>query len=221
MADTNVEKSSWRSTQQGLSSRSDLKRQRGRLLCVGLTTLVVACCILFAGAVPGFAASAQPSAWYNFASVHSIVNYQDKADLEILDNKVKLDPVMMKSIELMGGGSLEAGQSQLGKKLDFIFERVQALLDMRINMGKVSIYVYKDHVQIDFKYKKLRPGAKNIPRSWYVFEQRSVYINLEDITANILAHEIAHHVIDNYYLVRPDAASAEILAVFVEKNFFE
>ena len=162
-----------------------------------------------------------PTEWYNFASTHCIVNYQDKKDLDTLDSLIKLDPVMMKSIELMGGGGMESGQSQLAKKLDFIFERVQALLDMRVNMGKVSIYVYEDHIQIEYQFKKFRPRASKIPRSWYIFEQRSVYINLEDITTNILAHEISHHVIDNYYLVRPDAASAEILAVFVEKNFFK
>ncbi|THB64559.1 MAG: hypothetical protein D6E12_14625, partial [Desulfovibrio sp.] len=113
-------------------------------------------------------------------------------------------------------------KTRLSKKVDSLFERAQVLLDMRRNMPQVVLLVYKDYVQVQSVFNTYfanTPGTA--PRSWYVFEYRSVYINLSDLFPGMLAHEMAHHIIDHYLQVRPAAGSAEMLAVFVEKNLFD
>jgi len=156
--------------------------------------------------------------WRMLESLHAVIQYQSPGELAALDEKIYLSAPLLKSIQLSGKAG-NAVEDRLAAKIDFIFERVQTILDMRVNMPKATISIYKDYIQITMEYRKSFKRSGNVPRSWYVFEYRTVYVNLEDISTRILAHEIAHHVVDNYFQARPDAASGEILAVFAEKNF--
>ncbi len=45
----------------------------------------------------------------------------------------------------------------------------------------------------------------------------TIYSHIDDINRGRLAHEMAHHIIDTYLLVRPPSKTAEILAQHVEK----
>ena len=55
-------------------------------------------------------------------------------------------------------------------------------------------------------------------RAWYVYELNTIYLNVDDVHEGMLAHEIAHSIIDHYLLVRPPKATAEILARYVDKH---
>ena len=43
-------------------------------------------------------------------------------------------------------------------------------------------------------------------------------MNAEDVHEGMLAHEIAHSIIDHYLLVRPPRATAEILSRYVDAH---
>jgi hypothetical protein len=58
-------------------------------------------------------------------------------------------------------------------------------------------------------------------RAWYVYEYNTIYINVRDVNEGMLAHELAHSIIDHYLSVRPPRASAEILATYVDKSLFD
>ncbi|MFC1867599.1 hypothetical protein ACFL0H_05635 [Thermodesulfobacteriota bacterium] len=45
-----------------------------------------------------------------------------------------------------------------------------------------------------------------------------MYITIEDLHEGMLAHEIAHSIIDHYLTVRPPSESAEILARYVDSH---
>ena len=55
-------------------------------------------------------------------------------------------------------------------------------------------------------------------RAWYIYESNTIYINADDVHEGILAHEMAHSIIDHYFSVRPPRATAEILARYVDKH---
>ena len=49
----------------------------------------------------------------------------------------------------------------------------------------------------------------------------TIYVNVDDTQEEILAHEMAHAIIDHYLLVRPPAAAAEILARYVHTHIYD
>jgi hypothetical protein len=46
-------------------------------------------------------------------------------------------------------------------------------------------------------------------------------VNADDLTEGILAHEMAHSIIDHFLVIRPPKAATEILARYVDRHLFE
>ena len=85
-------------------------------------------------------------------------------------------------------------------------------------MDKVTINIYKDKEQLgevcSMTYTRL---CKDI-RAWYRYRKRTIYVNLGDLNEKILAHELAHAIIDRHLVAPPGGASGEMLARYVAKN---
>lgn len=104
-------------------------------------------------------------------------------------------------------------------KVDAIFERVQEILDMHKWMDRVSIFIYPNKKSFNEVRDKLI-GKDCRFRSWYVFDQNTIYVNARDINEGILAHEMAHAIIDHYMAIRPPRATAEILSRYVDQHLY-
>ena len=117
--------------------------------------------------------------------------------------------------------SAEEDQAHLIAKLDALYEKVQRILDMRKpNPEKVRVQVHSDKEELAAMFQRVfkRPG---FARAWYVYEYNTVYMNVADVHEGMLAHELAHAIIDHFMSVRPPRATAEILATYVDKHLFE
>ncbi len=53
------------------------------------------------------------------------------------------------------------------------------------------------------------------PKAFYKYGK--VHIHIDDLRRGVLAHEMAHHIINTYFLVRPPTKTTEILAQYVER----
>lgn len=110
---------------------------------------------------------------------------------------------------------------KLTRKLDLLFEKVQRILDMRKPLeNKIRVVVHSSEEELAATFVKIfkKQGSA---RGWYVFEYNTIYLNAQDVHEGMLAHELAHAVIDTYMNVRPPRATAEILATYVDKHLFE
>ena len=105
-------------------------------------------------------------------------------------------------------------------KVDAVFERAQEILDMRKLMDKVNINVYHDQKGLHAAYYEIFKKPCRL-RAWYIYELNTIYLNVSDLHEGILAHEMAHSIIDHYLSVRPPAATAEILARYVDGHLFD
>ncbi len=127
-----------------------------------------------------------------------------------------------------GGGGLsslfgsrsEDVVSEFTKKVDLLFEKAQAILDMRKKMRKVRVRVYSNTSELEEAYWKIFKGRCNV-RGWYVYEFNTVFLNVKDVHEGMLAHELGHAIIDHYLAVRPPRATAEILAKYVDLHLHE
>ncbi len=105
----------------------------------------------------------------------------------------------------------------VGKKVDALFERAQDILDMHRKMEKITINAYHDKDQLHAAFKQVYRKPCRI-RAWYEFKFHTVFICIEDVHEGMLAHEMAHGIIDHYLKVRPPTATAEILARYVDSH---
>jgi len=148
----------------------------------------------------------------------TIIRYQSLEDLSNFESAVDYSS---------GGGfgSLFASRPKgndlldaVSRKVDALYERVQEILDMRGTIPKVTLRVYPDRSALARAYQAFTGNSNLRIRAWYIYERNTVYLNVEDVHEGMIAHEIAHAIIDHYLTVRPPRATAEILARYVDEH---
>lgn len=104
-----------------------------------------------------------------------------------------------------------------------IVERVCRILDMYPPNLHFNIYIYT--LQRDIEKLYFRMGASHIfekiPIAFYSHKSKTIYVSLENITSGVLAHEIAHAVINFHFHTPPPQRMQEILAQYVDKHLWE
>ena len=159
-------------------------------------------------------------AWRNIETKYTMIHYQSFEDLERFNDKVDYAQDRWGLKRLFSSSGSDNLIDKLNKKVDVLFERVQEILDMRKEMKKVTIKIYHDRRQLHDAYSKIYKGPCRI-RAWYRYGNNTVYVHVNDLHEGMLAHELAHSIIDHYLLVRPPAATAEILARYVDSHLKE
>ncbi len=155
----------------------------------------------------------------------TILHYRSLDDLENFDEEIDYTEESVFS-SLFSSSDVDNLQEKVKKKVDVLFRRVQDILDMRKIMKKVSIKIYRNREEIKQVHAEIygtarRLGAGRVPRSWFNYKRNTIYINLDDLHEGILAHEMAHSIIDHYLIIRPPNATAEILARYVDTHLFD
>ena len=117
----------------------------------------------------------------------------------------------------------EKDPAEAGKKVDLLVERVNRLLDMYPFDLQFNIYVYQNHRDIENAYTRMTALGVfgRVPVAFYSHKSRTIYVSVENISAGILAHEIAHAVINFYFPEPPPERMQEILAQYVDKHLWE
>ena len=167
-------------------------------------------------------AQAEPSniQWEVLQTKYTIVHYQSSSDLRKLHQKVDFSPGSWGLKGLFAKPDSHELRRKTKKILDALYERVQEILDMRKRIKPVTIKVYRTKQQLQAAYYNAY-GKPCQLRAWYIYETNTIYVTVEDIHEGILAHEMAHAVIDHYLVVRPPSSTAEILARYVDSHLFE
>lgn len=180
-----------------------------------------ACLLSWASAMgEGYAADGNPAHWLAIESEYTVILYQTPEDLIRFDRKLKYGPDKRGLKHLFAPKSPDNMADKVADKVDALFERVQEILEMRRSMKKPTIFVHPDREGLHEAYRRLYQRPCKI-RAWYQYSTNGVYLNVNDLHEGMLAHELAHAIIDHYLLVRPPAATAEILARYVDSHLKE
>lgn len=163
---------------------------------------------------------AEPLNWKVLETRYVKLNYLSLADLENFDRKIDYDEDSQGFGFFGGKRKGENFEEGLKKKIDTLYERVQRILDMRKADKKVSVKIYPNKNELWKAYEAIYK-KRNQLRAWYIFEYHTIYVNIDDLNEGMLAHEVAHSVIDNFLEVRPPSATAEILARYVDMHLVE
>jgi hypothetical protein len=160
--------------------------------------------------------------WIELETKHTIIKYQSEKDLKRFDKKIDYYPVSSSGLDEFL--SFSSGKKDLKTKVkgkaDALYRRAQDILGMRKPMKKVTINIYHNRRQLKSAFFEIYKKEGKF-RAWYIYEFNTIYINVDDLHEGMLAHEMAHSIIDHYLTIRPPSASAEILARYVDSHLLE
>jgi hypothetical protein len=162
--------------------------------------------------------------WKSLETEHTILKYQSEEDLIKFHKNVDYSSACWRISALIGGSKNDGLAGDIQNKIDALYERVQEILGMRKRLNKVTIVIYQNKKQLGESYSKIcnsaarAYGRSPAPRAFFIYSFNSIYINSQDVHEGILAHEMAHSIVDNFLRIRPPKATAEILARYVDKH---
>jgi hypothetical protein len=178
-------------------------------------------CFFFLGtAGTAFADLSINTSWQILDTKYAAIHYHSIKDLKEFNNNIDFPFSSMGLKWLFKKKSPNDIENDIKQKVDAVYEKVQEILDMRKSMKKVTIFVSHDKQELRSLYQKIYKTPCHF-RAWYVYESNAVYVSADDVHEGIIAHEIAHSIIDNYLLICPPKATAEILARYVDDHLFD
>lgn len=181
--------------------------------------------IFFIIASAGFADSLHADmktdrAWYGLETQFAIISYNSTNILEIY-NKSHLAEYDVTATEIMSHSFLiPPSINRIVSSVDGIYSQVQTILGLRMQLPKVNIKIFANSNYLNDAYLKLFRKERKV-RAWYMFVTNTIYINAEDAHIGVLAHELAHSIIDGNLMVPPSSVTAEALAQYVENKLLD
>jgi hypothetical protein len=110
-----------------------------------------------------------------------------------------------------------ASEPDIARMADILYGLVGDMLDMHIYNFKGSIKICQDHAQLNNIYRNLfNKDLLSYMVSFYVNDISTIYISGESFRREVLGHEIAHAIINHYFVVSPPMKVQEILAKYIE-----
>jgi hypothetical protein len=158
-----------------------------------------------------FLSSAAVSSGYELKTAYATVIYEKEGLLRQFDRKVSLGSLSY----LLRNRTNVTSVDEVKNKVDVLVERVEAVLDMfpgGLNF-KILLLPSQEDVQKIFRRKYGR-GTDYV--AYYSPNEKTVYVSVNDIRIGVLAHELTHVILDNYFVVSPPEKIHEVLAQFVE-----
>lgn len=105
-------------------------------------------------------------------------------------------------------------------KIDAIISRVQKILDMRPEDLHFIVLLLDTKKEVLESYKKMY-GNESGYIAFYSVGKNTVYVSIENTELKIIAHEIGHAIIENYFEVSPPRKIHEVLAQFAESHILD
>ncbi len=172
-----------------------------------LTPFVVAALIIVAFASFGTVASAGTNHLYHYSTDYATIHYSDPAAHESFMAILK------------EGESKPRYANSIGSSVDRIVFRVRNILGVHTPGFHFNIYLLDNSDELKAMYREMGFTGK-VPAAFYTRSTGSVFIALDELNDGVLAHEVAHAVINSHYTPPLPNRMQEILAQFVDKNLW-
>jgi hypothetical protein len=144
---------------------------------------------------------------------YATILYQNEDHLRRFNKEIPLGSL---SYLLRGKKSITT-DDEIRNKIDVLIERVEAILEMFPKDLKFSLSLLSSDDEVQGVYRsKYARNADYI--AFYSPGDRTIFVSVKDIDTGILAHEIAHVIIDLYYGMSTPTKIHEVLAQYVETH---
>jgi len=171
--------------------------------------------IVFYISLAGNTGYAQENERSVFTSKFCTVFYENDVDLRKVNRRLNLGFSNFYSPRNYKKSPGISTEDIITDKLDAIFNRAEEILDMYPAKIHVTINVYKSQEDLDRVYEDFF-NEENKAVSFYIYKTNTIYTIESQLNENILAHEMAHCIIDHYFVILPPRKIQEMLAVYVD-----
>ncbi|UCG34734.1 MAG: hypothetical protein JSW17_04370 [Candidatus Omnitrophota bacterium] len=113
--------------------------------------------------------------------------------------------------------ALSGFDEKIAYRMNLIFEKVKQVLGMYPIGVEFNIKIFKDPKMVYDKYFKISKKNEKV-RSFYVHAHRTVYISEATISDSVMAHEMAHAIVNFYFIIKPPETVSEMMAIYVDSH---
>jgi hypothetical protein len=156
-----------------------------------------------------------PSASSGFEqkSRFSTIIYESEDLLKKFNREVSLGRLSY----LLGSRKSLTIEEEVRNKIDVVVERVRTILEMYPKELHFTIVLLPSAGEVRKTFRN-KFGRNTDFIAFYSPRDKIIFISVKDVDLGILAHEIAHVVIDEYYGIATPAKIHEVLAQYVETH---
>ncbi len=155
-------------------------------------------------------------AWDAIRGSYATIYVQSGIDLKRAAQKIDVDFARYDPVEKKIFLEKEMSEREaLANKIDILIRKARKILDMYPQNFRVDIKIYNNDEELRNAYKDIFEEAAS-HKAFYIHKFKTIYISVDNLSASVLAHEIGHAIIDNYFSVTPPTKIAELLACYVD-----
>ncbi|MFA5317843.1 MAG: HAMP domain-containing protein [Dehalococcoidales bacterium] len=184
------------------------------ILALGVALALSPACNSAYASITAGGAFSDGSDWTTVKSTFCTIFFKDKVDVRKVNDKIDTYRIDFGLSEKPIRASKDPGD-EIAYKFDLIFFKVQEILDMRPRDLHLNVRIYKGQSDLDRVYVEIF-NQDNKFIAFYIFKLDSLFASEEKISANVMAHEIAHCVVDHYFSVLPPSKVAEMIAQYAD-----
>lgn len=142
----------------------------------------------------------------------AIYYYQEEVSANFTDTTQNNASILGK-----GEKGYETGLISIKDNVGNLVYRVKQILGIYPPDLRFNINIYRTYSELTEAFRGMGLTG-DVPVAFYSHKYRTIYLSVEKLNDSILAHEIAHAVINSYFIPLPSTQVQEILAHYVEKN---
>lgn len=106
-------------------------------------------------------------------------------------------------------------RKKISRRLDAICIRAMQILDMKPVLNRPAIIIFSSREQLNDVFRRLTGREKRV-RAFYSHDCSTIYTSQENISDSVIAHEIAHAIVDTHYKGIPPQQIGDTLASYVD-----
>lgn len=166
--------------------------------------------------LPGIVRSAEAGT-YKYQSRFFTISYDNPDQLKKFARKVQPDALTSTLNKVFLGDSNNSNGTNLDRFIDRLFQRIQIILDMPMPKLHVGIELHWDQQEISEAYRQTM-GTGTDSQAFYSQATNTIHLQVEKLSIGILAHEMAHAILDHFFVIRPPPKISEMLCQYVDKE---
>ncbi len=154
-------------------------------------------------------------AWLEVKSAYFNIYYRPDANLKRIYSKLNGRGFSVTSTP--PASTLSGFEAKVAYRFDMLFARAKEILGMYPADVRVNVKIFKSRKDVYNEFCRLTRSGDEC-QSFYIYTFNTIYTSEQDISDSIMAHEMGHALVDNYFSTTPPERVGEILAQNVDQH---
>lgn len=190
--------------------------------------LALSLCLYLAWAAPStfceaaYGAESYPSkgespGWVTIQSEYFTIEYEDTVDIKSVVSRLSRRGILSGSFLWSDRSTSSAPEDKIAGMVDKLLKRAEETLNMYTPGLKLTLKIFNERSSLENAYFRMF-GTRKDYDAFYVYENRTIYTSRYSVSDSVIIHEMAHAVVDDYFLVKPPPKVSELLATYVDAH---